>query len=101
MSKGKMYKVYTIENYSKANQEFIDTGFEKYSLSCLLQALDDDKGYHMRIHNDGNYIFFGDCDWFRGSFEEFSELLIDFLSNHYKIKVVEDEISYTEYENGY
>ena len=52
----------------------------------------------MRICSDKNYIFFGDCDKFNGSFDEFAELLIDFLKKHYRLHVTDDDISYTENE---
>lgn len=64
----------------------------------MVRLIKNDKGYHMRIHSDESYIFYGDCDWFRGTFKEFAKLLIDFLSKRYKIQIQEDEISYTENE---
>src|SRR5438552_4592995 len=100
MSKDKLYKLYSIKNYGKATKKFINEDYEEYKLNALLERLKNDEGYHMRIHSDESYIFFGDCDWFRGSFKEFANLLINFLSNHYKIKIKENEISYTANESN-
>ncbi len=93
-----MHKLYAIDVYAK-NDEFIKNGYKEYNLKNLISKLKNDKGYHMRICDDKNYIFFGDCDKFRGSYNEFIELLIDFLKNHYDINVSIDEISYTKNES--
>lgn len=94
----KKYKLYAIDNYKASTQKFIDTKYVEYNLKNLVDELEIDKGYHMRICPDKNYVFFGDCDKFNGSFNEFAELLMDFLKKYYKIKVLIDEISYTENE---
>jgi hypothetical protein len=92
------YKVYQIDKYIGKTSDFIESGYKEYGLKELCKILEKDHGYHMRINVDKNYIFFGDCDKFDGSFEEFAELLTAFLAKHYKIKVSMDDISYTENE---
>jgi hypothetical protein len=92
------YKVYQIDKYVGKTSDFIESGYKEYGLKELCKILEKDHGYHMRINVDKNYIFFGDCDKFDGSFEEFAELLTGFLAKHYKIKVSMDDISYTENE---
>src|SRR5437870_1188670 len=91
----KMHKLYAISNYDFANNNFIKTKYKEYNLENILEELENDHGYHMRINSDESYIFYGDCDWFRGSFDEFSKLLIKFLSSHYDIKLEKNEISHT------
>jgi hypothetical protein len=78
-----MYKLYAIDAYNK-KEEFIKNEYKEYNLKNLIRELKNDNGYHMRISSDQNYIFFGDCDHFKGSFPEFAELLIDFLKDHYE-----------------
>ena len=98
MPKKDKYKLYALNNYAK-NDEFIKNGFEEYCIDDLVTKLEtDDNGYHMRIDPKKNYIFFGDCDKFDGSFDKFSELLINFLSCCYDIEVSLKDISYTENE---
>ncbi len=92
-----MYKLYAIDTYHK-KEEFIKNDYDEYNLKNLTAELENDNGYHMRICSDGKYIFFGDCDKFRGSYEEFAELLIDFLKDHYDVHVSIDDISYTANE---
>lgn len=92
-----MYKLYAIDTYKGKRQEFIDkTGYKEYTLEKLIKELEIDKGYHMRIHDDKNYIFFGDCDGFSGTFYEFAELLIRFMAIHYHITIGLSDISYTQ-----
>jgi hypothetical protein len=73
-----MHKLYALNNYFK-DEEFIKNNYKEYNLKNLIKELQNDKGYHMRVHENNNYILFGDCDHFRGTFIEFSELLINFF----------------------
>jgi hypothetical protein len=81
----KKYKLYAIDNYNGKTKKFIENDYEEYDLKSLIDELENDNGYHMRICIDKNYVFFGDCDKFNGSFDEFAKLLKDFLKKHYKI----------------
>ncbi len=96
MSKSKQtkYKLYAIDKYNK-NTQFIENGYKEYNITKLIKELENDKGYHMRISDMGQYIFYGDCDSFNGSFDEFSQMLIDFLNLHYNINISDQYISYT------
>ncbi|ARF08565.1 hypothetical protein Catovirus_1_615 [Catovirus CTV1] len=97
MDEVKLFRVYSIKNYSKANALFIENGGEEYELEELAEVLErTDKGYHERISTDKSYTFFGDCDKYNGSFNDFSTLLIDFLKKSYSLKVDFDDICYTE-----
>jgi hypothetical protein len=81
-TKESQHKLYAVDNYGK-NQEFIDNGYKEYTISKLVKELEKDKCYHMRIHKNGAYIFYGDCDNFKGTFDQFAELLINFLKSRY------------------
>lgn len=90
----KKYKLYSLNTYAKTI-EFINNCFEEYCIDNLLKKLNNDNCYYLRIQKGTNYIFFGDCDGFNGTFNEFSEILVDFLEQCYDIKVFPEEISYT------
>ncbi len=90
----KKYKLYALDNYMKS-KEFIKNGYKEYGIKSLIKELENDKGYHMRIHSTDNYTFFGDCDGFRGSFDEFANLFISFLDKYYDIKLQLDDFSHT------
>jgi hypothetical protein len=92
------YKIYALDNYMK-KQKFIDDEYIEYEIQSLVKELENDKGYHMRIHPTDSYILFGDCDGFRGSFEEFANLFIQFLDKLYGIKLQMDDFSYTVNES--
>lgn len=68
----KKYKLYALDCYNK-NKEFIKTNYKEYILDDLIIELNKNKGYHMRIDPEKNYIFFGDCDEFKGNFNEYSK----------------------------
>ena len=90
------YKIYGIKSYKWTNKR-IENEFEEYELNDLIFILQNkNKGYHQRIDPTKSYQFFGDCDKFRGSFDDFSKILINFLNKYYNIQIKENEISYTE-----
>src|SRR5271170_5633177 len=95
----KKYKVYAINNYGEATTEFIKNKYNEFHIESLVDELEQDNGYHMRIEPAKNYIFYGDCDKFDGEFEEFAGILIDFLGRHYGITVSLGDISYTKNES--
>lgn len=99
MSDDIVYKLYAIDKYAGKTKLFIDNNYEQYTLDDLTKELENDHGYHMRICSNQSYIFFGDCDGYNGKFDKFAKLLIDFLLIHYKIKIIINEISYTENES--
>ena len=93
-----LFKLYSLKDYRKS-QDFIDNGFEEIKLSVLKKKLMKENGYHFRINKDGTYIFFGDCDGFRGTFEEFFVIIKLFLDKYYDIQVELDDVSYTTNES--
>jgi putative DNA primase/helicase len=88
-------KLYRLDNYNKSIK-FIKNDFFEYNLSDAINELKTDKGYHIRLEKNKNYIFFGDCDEFNGSFNEFENALKNFLDKNYNIKIKKKDISYTE-----
>ncbi len=111
----KKYNIWSINAYKYCGKKFISDKVVELELSELLEALETDNGYHMRINSSDNYIFYGDCDGFKpfqkkikkskgndntlDKFEEFAQLLISFLSEHYQIKLDMNDISYTSNES--
>lgn len=91
------YKVrlYEVNKYKKT-LKFIKNSYTEYTLDEALEELQLEKGYHMRLVKNNQYIFFGDCDGFNGEFLKFSELLKDFLKKYYQINIKKKDISYTE-----
>lgn len=91
-----MYKLYSIDKYAGKTKKFIDTQYTEHTLINLIKELDNDRGYHMRILAENNYILFGDCDNFEGSFSSFAKLLITFLDIYYDINITDNNIYYTK-----
>ena len=90
------YEVYKIDTYDKANKDFIKNNKEEYTLKELEKALNEDKGFHYRIHKNQEYIFFGDIDGYEKGIDNFKGKLINFMKNSYDLELEEDEIKYTE-----
>lgn len=92
----KLYKIYSLSNYN-INQIFIDTKGQEYELEEIIEILNSqDKGYHSRINPNENYKFFGDCDNYKKSFNDFSHILINFFKNGYGLTIKKSDISFTE-----
>jgi hypothetical protein len=91
------FKVYEIKSYKNWTNKRIEGEFETFELNELLSILQkQNKGYHQRIDLTQSYQFFGDCDKFRGSFNDFSKILIEFMNKYYGVQINETDISYTE-----
>ena len=93
------YRIYAINSYSGWTNDKINTEFQEYELEELINILKftkNNKGYHQRIDPTKNYQFFGDCDKYRKTFDDFSNILVDFLKKYYDINIKKEDISYTE-----
>jgi P4 family phage/plasmid primase-like protien len=91
------FKIYEIKSYNNWTNKRIENEFDEYDLDELINILQNqNKGYHQRIDPTKSYQMFGDCDKFRGSFNDFAKILIQFLNKHYNIQIKENDISYTE-----
>jgi len=90
------FQVCSVKSYKCANQEFIESQQEGYKLEELEKLLETNNYYNIRIHKKQNYIFFGDLDNYKHSFEDFVEKLISFLSIKYDILIEKKDISYTK-----
>ena len=83
-----LFKIYAIDSYKSWTHKRIDNQFKEHKLDQLVQLLMvENKGYHQHIDPNESYTFFGDCDKYKGSFDEFSELLVNFLKNAYNITI--------------
>ena len=92
----KNVKVYPLEHYN-VTKDFIKNGFEMYSVEKLCDILSKkDKGYHLRVHSDQNYIFFGDVDNYKGDMDTFTILLISFMDEYYNVIIKEEDIKHTQ-----
>ena len=96
MSK-KQFRLYSIDKYKGKNEDFIDkTGFKLFGINDLCKELESNNGYHFRIDPIKNYIFFGDCDGYKGkTFKDFANLFISFLNKYYDISLNFSDFSYT------
>jgi len=75
MSDQQIFKLYDLNDYNK-NLNFIKKSFVNVSLQKLEEELKKTKGYHCRIVPTQNYIFYGDCDHYKGDYNSFINLLI-------------------------
>jgi hypothetical protein len=96
------YQLYAIDRYQGKGKHFIETASKKLTLNGLIKELKNDKGYHMRLHRETQYTFFGDYDGYdthANIFDEFAHILVRFLSQSYDINILVGDISYTENES--
>ena len=57
----KKYELFSIDDYSKKNEKFIkNNGIEIDNIEDVINYLKSDRGYHIRVHNNTQYIFFGE-----------------------------------------
>jgi len=100
MSNTNEFKIYSVKDYTKANDDFIEKqGIVFQDIKSLCKELENDKSYHFRIHKKINYIFFGDIDGYSGVITEFINRLQKFLKENYKLTFDEEEFLYTENES--
>jgi phage/plasmid-associated DNA primase len=89
--------IYKIEKYSLSDEKFIKNNGIKYNnIHDLINELQKNEGYHYRIHNHTQYIFFGDIDKYTKTIEEFIEDMRIFLRENYKIKFEKKDFKYTK-----
>jgi phage/plasmid-associated DNA primase len=96
-----MYKMWSIKNsYKSGTKHFIENNYEEYTLNDKIKRLETyDGSYNDRIHIDTYYKFFGDCDYYRKTFDDFANLLINFLKSSYNINLNKEDIMYTHNKN--
>ena len=95
-----LYDIYEITSYKTANNDFIENNVKQYTLEKLLQKLQSDKGYHIRIDPEKYYTFFGDIDGHKQKSTDFFEFMIKFLKDFYDVTGIEiRDISYTRNES--
>ena len=93
----KLYKIYSIQNYNQANNDFIKKNYKELSLDKINKELTlNDKNYHFRIKKDETYVFFGDLDDYSDGINYFNEILINYMKENYNVNIKQDDIKYTE-----
>lgn len=92
--------LYKIEKYSTADVNFIKNEGIKYTnIDKLVKDLKKNEGYHYRIHNNHQYIFFGDIDHYTKPIDEFINNMQQFLKENYNILFEIDDFKYTKNNN--
>ncbi len=92
----KTIKLYQISNYKLCNSDFINNNFHSFTnKKNLTDSLSSDNYLHFRVHNDSQYIFFGDLDGFN-DIHSFISLLIDFLKINYDLELSSNDVSYSK-----
>jgi phage/plasmid-associated DNA primase len=92
------YEIYSVCDYSKATQKFIDeNAIIFYNIEDLSNELENkDNYYHFRVQKNKKYIFFGDLDnYLKNDIDYFNHLLIKFLDNYYNLIINTNDIKYT------
>jgi hypothetical protein len=92
------YIIYPVKSYKIQNfEEFIKkNGLEFNSIDEICEELENDKSYHFRIHNNCQYIFFGDIDGYENGIDAFIKILKDFLKKYYNLSLNKKDVMYTE-----
>ena len=91
------YSVYRITNYAGTTEQFIKNNKLSYKdISDLVDDLEDDQGFHIRIEKNNQYVFFGDLDKYDKDITEFIELLKQFLKENYDIYIKYKDVKYTQ-----
>jgi len=77
-------------------KEAMEKNLIKCSLKEICKKLEDDQGYHCRIHPNTNYIVFGDIDNYSNEIGVFITLMQNFLNVYYDIQIKLGDIYYTQ-----
>src|SRR3989338_4638528 len=94
------YSVYRITNYASGTEQFIKNNKLSYKdINDLVDYLEDDQGYHIRIEKNNQYVFFGDLDKYDRDITKFIELLKQFLKENYDICIKYKDVKYTQNTN--
>jgi len=92
--------IYKIKKYSEIDDEYIKNNAIVYTnIKKLIKDLQNDEGYHFRVHKNNQYIFFGDIVHYTKTIEEFIIDMQDFLKTYYDIEFDKDEFKYTKNNN--
>jgi len=89
--------IYKINKYSEIDNKYIKNNAIPYTdIKKLILDLKKDKGYHFRIKNNKQYIFFGDLDHYTKPIDNFIIDMQDFLKKYYNLNFDKEEFKYTE-----
>jgi len=93
----KKYELFSIDDYSKKNEKFIkNNGIEIDNIEDVINYLKSDRGYHIRVHNNTQYIFFGDLDNYKNGITKFINYLQVFMKKKYGLEFTLEEFKYTQ-----
>lgn len=95
--KEEQHKLYSIDRYLNWTAKRINKEYTEYSTRKLEKLLiENDRGYHMRIHKSTNYILYIDVDGYRKDINIFFNVLITFFKEYYNIIIEIGDIKYTQ-----
>jgi phage/plasmid-associated DNA primase len=94
----KNFIIYRVNNYKIMNfNEYIKKeALEFENLEELCEELENDKYYHFRVHNNTQYVLFGDIDGYSKGIDKFIDFFINFMKNYYSLNIDKKNIKYTE-----
>lgn len=95
----KKYKIYSVKKYVGMTISEINKNEKEFSINKILEKIEDDNCYHIRVDPEKNYLFFGDIDGHPNKFKDFKLFLILFLKNKYSIDINPNDIKYTKNES--
>jgi len=91
------HKIYKINNYAHANEEFIKNNYEEYSTKQMIKHLKTtNNNYHFRIKTNTQYVFFGDIDNYPNDINILIELFKTFFKNKYDLIIETKDFKYTK-----
>ncbi len=91
------FVLYSIYNYYEAVNDFIKNNQIVFNTKkAVIEALQHDKNYHFRIHNNMTYVFFGDLDNYDKDISVFRHKLREFLNDNYHLTFTDDEFKFTK-----
>lgn len=92
-----MFRIYKLKNYSikqKDNGEW-DCSHIDGSIDEICTELYKEKGYHIRLANNDNVMFFGDLDGYNEEISVFKAQMKEFFNEHH-MDFADNDFSYTQ-----
>jgi phage/plasmid-associated DNA primase len=92
------YAIYSVKSYKIQNfEDFINKNALEFDyIEEICEELKNNKSYHFRIHNNHQYIFFGDIDGYEKGIDVYINTLKDFLKKYYDLSFEKKDVMYTE-----
>ncbi len=97
-----MIRLYKLKNYNVFQNE-TKTGWNcphyEGNIENICNELMNERGYHLRLKENDNVMFFGDLDGYQEDFETFQNQMKDYLKE-FGIELEDNDFSYTQ-NTGY